>query len=81
MSEKKKRRGPPSDAAQMAQVESAALPETVEKWEGTGKAVLDAIRERVATGEPIPLSWLASARTFSEWHADYLTATEGHRKP
>ncbi len=77
----KKRRGPPSDEAIAAAIEASAAPETVERWTTTGHAVLEAIKGKVADGQDIPISWLAFARTFSEWHADYLTATEAGRKP
>lgn len=56
---------------------SKSADEVVRAWETTGLEVLGGIREQVRQKQEIPMSWLAFAGTFSEWHADYATATEG----
>lgn len=81
-----KRTKNPSVTELAERAEAAVVPETAKRWMEAGEKVLGAISEKVAIGEPIPQTWLAFARTFSEWHADYLTATAGdapkpERKP
>lgn len=81
MTAKKKHRGPLSVDEMIERAVAAAHPEIAEKWAATGCVVLDAISAKVAAGEAVPNSWLGFARTFSEWHADYLTVTEGSAPP